>query len=87
MTSWRQKVAEPQLVSTGGRNQIIWGSPLALEEEIQSFTERKIKTSLSITRIRGGRTRNMRIPTVNTSQCNIVIVSLDNSAFIFLIFQ
>ena len=59
LTCWRQKGAEPPLVSTGGRNKIIWGSPAGLEEEIPSLTERKWET---------GRQRNMRIPTVNTSQ-------------------
>ena len=72
LTSWRQKVAEPPLVSTGGKNKIISGSPAGLESELPSLTEeRKLKTSPPLVRWKGGRMRNMRIPTVNTSQCNI----------------
>ena len=83
LTCWRQKGAEPPLVSTGGRNRIIWASLAAPEEEIPSLGGRKIETFPRPVRCRDGRKRNMRIPTVNTSQCNIVIVSLDNSTVSF----
>ena len=78
-------MVEPPLVSTGGRDRVIWGSPAPadLEEEIPSWPERKLETSPRLARRKDGRRRNMRIPTVNTSQCNIVIVNLDNSAFSF----
>ena len=68
LTCWRPRLVEPPLVSTGGRSRVIWGSPADTEVEIQSLPERKLEHSPRLARIKDGRTRNMKIPTVNTSQ-------------------